>query len=72
MNLKQILCLVVVVLGIALVANAKFAMERTGETVRKKITGHYTSGTRIRLYTGAGVAVLGVLAIIYFRGNKKK
>lgn len=70
MNIKQILALVVAVAGIALVANAKFSMDRTGETVRKKLTGAYTSNTRVQLYGGVGLAILGVIAVVYFRGKK--
>lgn len=72
MNIKQIISLVVVVIGIALIANAKFSMDKTGEMVRKKLTGHYTTSTRTQLYSGVGMMVVGALALVYFRDHKRR
>ncbi len=72
MNIKQIIGLIIAVAGIALVANAKFTMDHTGETVRKKLTGHYTSDVHWRLYGGMGLVVVGALGMAVFRQGKKK
>lgn len=71
MNLKKIIGLVCIVLGVYFMANANKSMDSTKEKVRKHVVGGYSHHTRNYMIAGIGLIVVGGALLFFFRGMKK-
>ncbi len=73
MNVKQIVGIVLVVLGIALVAMSNRSVDSTyGEKIKRKVTGNYPKETKRELIGGIIFIVAGVGVFLLGRKKAKK
>lgn len=70
MNIKQIIGLVCLVIGIYLIATSNRSMDTTGEQIRREFTGDYSKHTRNNMMGGIILVVVGGALLLFYRGRK--
>lgn len=70
MNIKQIIGLICLAVGIYLIVNASQSMDTTGEKIRQEFTGDYSDDLKYNMIGGIILIVIGGGLLLFFRGKK--
>jgi uncharacterized membrane protein YidH (DUF202 family) len=69
MNIRQIIGIICVAVGIYLIVSANQSMESTGQKIKQEFTGTYSESVRINLIGGIILVVAGSGLLIFSRGK---
>lgn len=69
MNIRQIIGIVCVAVGIYLIISANQSMKTTGQKIKQEFTGTYSESIRINLIGGIVLVAVGSGLLIFSRGK---